>query len=337
MNQQLCSVARVACLLLVITCLSSSAAAVVMETVKQIDVAITTDKPVYDPGEVLTLYLNISNVGNKTLFVKEAHVTLYAETWLGVAGYEETRSITLPIVPGDHAGGYSKVNLPLYAPPGRYRIDAWITYGDSFNETHVVMPYDMRTPTISSYIEVQVGLVFLLAALIVIWFVVRYVILTRIKVKPAVEERTFDDLARKQLSKSLEKVIVIACILGVSLTLVWVGNVQRGSDYFSVVYIKPDSYTGFVDKSMVSFTYGVMCFEEADTKYSLETYLGDDMVAKKDFELCTEGNQFRLTRFEDEEFIKIPDKITYPSKVSLILRTRDHSYETHFWLKGGSG
>ena len=327
---------HLACILLIVACLSLPAAAVVMESEKQLDVAVTTDKPVYDPGEVLTLFLNITNMGNKTLFVKEAHVTIYVETWLGIAGYEETRSITVPIVPGDHAGGYSKVNLPLYAPPGKYRIDAWVTYGDRYNETHVVMPYDMRTPTLSSHLEVQVGLVFLLAALVVIWFVIRYVILTRIRVKPAVEERTFDDLARKQLSKSLEKVIIIACILAVSLTLVWGGNVQRSSDYFSVVYIKPDSYTGVVDKNMVSFTYGVMCFEEAETQYSLETYLDSDLVSKKDFSLCTQRDTFKLTRFEDDETLKVPDQTVFPSKVSLILRTRDRSYEAHFWLKGRS-
>ncbi|MDD5111468.1 MAG: hypothetical protein PHG85_02885 [Candidatus Altiarchaeota archaeon] len=318
--------------LFVLSCVFLPAAALQIDSETKLDVSVATERQVYEPGDVLTVYMNFSNDGNSTLFVKEAHVLIIAESWFSMVGHDEVRSITVPVVRGDRGSGYAKVKIPLYTPPGSYRIDSWIVYGTDFNESHTVMPYDPRTPVVSSRFEVQVGMVFVLAALILIWVFIRYVILSRIGGKP-MGRNVFDDVARKELSRSLELVIIIVCFLALSTTLVWVGNTKRSADSFSAIYIKPGSYSGIVEKNMVSFTYGVMCFEQRETKYSLETYLNGELAGKEDFELCT-GEKLLLNRIEDEERLKIPEDVKFPAKVSLILRTRERSYETFFWLTG---
>ncbi|MFH1721196.1 MAG: hypothetical protein ABH950_01180, partial [Candidatus Altiarchaeota archaeon] len=85
-----------------------------------------------------------------------------------------------------------------------------------------------------------------------------------------------------------EQAILIASIVGIAITLLWssVGRVEY--EPFSVLYLVPDSYSNFVSEDMITFRYGVQCFEDGPTGYILKFYLNDENVGRKEFKLNRE-------------------------------------------------
>ncbi len=125
----------------------------------------------------------------------------------------------------------------------------------------------------------------------------------------------------------LEKAIIIACIIGIILTLIVV-VMNKSEERFSVLYIKPGSYSNYVEGDIASFTYGVECFEGKDTLYNLKIFFGEEIVDEKEF-MLGEGE-----KTENGVTIDIPQEIEFPVKLRLLLEVNDREYDTHFWLKG---
>ena len=128
-----------------------------------------------------------------------------------------------------------------------------------------------------------------------------------------------------ELDKIIGKAIILACILGLIVTLGLVMAIKEES--FSALYLRPESYSNYVEGNEVSFVYGVRCFENQKTRYALEIFLGDELVDKKEFEMEKGENEWAET-------IDIPNDIEFPIKVRLVLRANDEVSDTHFWLKG---
>jgi uncharacterized membrane protein len=129
----------------------------------------------------------------------------------------------------------------------------------------------------------------------------------------------------QEMDRLIEKTIIIACIIGiiVAVFLIWASSQES----YSSLYIYPDSYSNYVEAGdTVSFVYGVKSFETTRTKYNLQVYLGNELKDKKDFWLnCGE------TR-EEDEIITLPEGLTFPIKVKIVLEANGRAYDIHFWL-----
>ena len=123
------------------------------------------------------------------------------------------------------------------------------------------------------------------------------------------------------------KSIIIACILGILLTLALVG-LARNEENFSVLYIKPDSYSNYVTGHYTEFTYAVENHESGDVVYHIYFYLDLDIVGEKRTGLKKDKV------YEENKRIPIPGNLTFPCKVRVVLKSYNKEYETHYWLKG---
>lgn len=96
----------------------------------------------------------------------------------------------------------------------------------------------------------------------------------------------------------------------------------------SALYLLPDSYSNYIEGDKVSFIYGIKCAEKGKTRYLLEIYVGDILVSNKEIELNSGET------LEQKAEIHLPSDISFPLKVTLILRVNNNTEEVHFWLKG---
>ena len=130
----------------------------------------------------------------------------------------------------------------------------------------------------------------------------------------------------KEMDRLIEKTIILACIIGVMVAafLIWASYQES----YSSLYIYPDSYSNYVEAGdTVSFVYGVKSFETKQTKYNLQIYLGNELKNKKEFWLNSGETR------EEKETIVLPEEVTLPIKVKLVLEANGRTYDVHFWLK----
>ena len=130
----------------------------------------------------------------------------------------------------------------------------------------------------------------------------------------------------KEMDRLIEKMIILACIIGVMVAafLIWASFQES----YSSLYIYPDSYSNYVEAGdTVSFVYGVKSFETKQTKYNLQIYLGNELKDKKEFWLNSGETR------EEKEMIALPEEVTFPIKVKLVLEANERIYDVHFWLK----
>ena len=128
----------------------------------------------------------------------------------------------------------------------------------------------------------------------------------------------------KDASNMLRNAIILSCIVATIVAVALI--VEQGKGSYSALYIDPDSYSNYVNGTEVFFTYGVQCFEAGKTKYLLEIFLEDKVVAAKTFEMISGEKKWNQT-------IQVSEDTQFPVKVKLILTANDKEYETHFWLK----
>ncbi|WOF16342.1 hypothetical protein F1737_06240 [Methanoplanus sp. FWC-SCC4] len=122
-----------------------------------------------------------------------------------------------------------------------------------------------------------------------------------------------------------EKAIIIAIIIGICIAIPFIYNALKGEDYSSL-YLLPDSYTNYPEGSTTSFIYGVKSFENVETNYDLEIFIGDISVKKTNI-MIKPGDTY-----EKKETIKTKN-LVYPIKVSIFLKSPDNIYSVHYWLK----
>jgi hypothetical protein len=138
-------------------------------------------------------------------------------------------------------------------------------------------------------------------------------------------ENMVDREENDKIYKCIKNAVIIASILGVIVTVIFIIS---GKESYSALYLVPDSYSNYVDGNKVSFVYGIKCFERERTKYILEIYFGDMLADTRVFEL-----NYGET-LEQKEEILLPTDISFPVKISLVLKAKNNTEEVHFWLKG---
>ena len=129
-----------------------------------------------------------------------------------------------------------------------------------------------------------------------------------------------------ELQKNFQQIksaVTIAIILGL-VTAVFFIMIEKES--YSAIYLVPGSIIYNSDENTVFYIYGITSSENQKMDYSLDTYIGDELIKTKQFSLKT-GETF-------EEGVKtgLPDGIQYPEKINLTLKTNSKSESVHFWI-----
>jgi uncharacterized membrane protein len=94
---------------------------------------------------------------------------------------------------------------------------------------------------------------------------------------------------------------------------------------YSSIYLVPDSIIHNSDDNTVLYVYGVISSETQKMNYTVDTYVGDELIKTKQFSL-NNGETF-------EERVKtvLPANAQYPEKITLALNgTKSES--VHFWI-----
>ena len=123
--------------------------------------------------------------------------------------------------------------------------------------------------------------------------------------------------------QQIKTAVIIAIILGL-VTSAFFLIIEKES--YSAIYLLPDSIIHNPEDNTVLYIYGITSSETQKTDYTLDTYVGDELINTKQFSL---NNGETL-----EERVKsvLPIGVRYPEKISLILKTGEKSDSVHFWI-----
>lgn len=117
--------------------------------------------------------------------------------------------------------------------------------------------------------------------------------------------------------------VIIAIILGMATSVFFL---VINKDSYSAIYILPDSVIQIPGDNAVLYAYGITSSETKKTEYTLDTYIGNELVKSRQFSLNT-GETL-------EERVKtiLPPGVQYPEKITLTLNTGSKNESVHFWL-----
>ena len=117
---------------------------------------------------------------------------------------------------------------------------------------------------------------------------------------------------------------IIAIALGIIIIFFFI-NVNQ--EYYSVIYLKPNSTQYNPNDHNLTFEYGVKSFESGKNNYNLSIYSNNISLRNKQFSL----NKGEI--LEERVRIVLPPETTFPDKISLNLTYKNSSEEVHFWLR----
>ncbi|MBN2250818.1 MAG: hypothetical protein JW724_01920 [Candidatus Altiarchaeota archaeon] len=121
------------------------------------------------------------------------------------------------------------------------------------------------------------------------------------------------------------KAAIAAIIVGLLVTAYLIIETRKES--YSALYLKPDSYSNYLEGTATKFTYGVSSYETKRTLYTLKVYLGETEVTGKEFTLDPGQTA------EDAISLEVPENTPLPVKVKLTLTGNGEEYSTHYWIK----
>jgi hypothetical protein len=122
--------------------------------------------------------------------------------------------------------------------------------------------------------------------------------------------------------QQIKTAVVIAIILGL-VTSVFFVMIEKES--YSYAYLVPDSIIHNPDDNTVLYAYGITSSENQKMDYTLDTYVGDELVNTKQFSL-NNGETF-----EERAKTDLPADAKYPLKITLALNG-SKSESVHFWI-----
>jgi hypothetical protein len=122
--------------------------------------------------------------------------------------------------------------------------------------------------------------------------------------------------------QQLKTAVIIAILVGLATSTFFL-VVEKES--YTSVYLIPDSIIYDLDNHTVYYVYGVSSSENQKTDYTLDTYIGDELIKTKQFSLNNGETR--------EEGIKtgLPSEVQYPVKITLSLNG-SKTESVHFWL-----
>ena len=310
-------------------------------TGEEFDIQVETDKPSYNPGDMMRIFVNITNYGEELTRTKELHARVIAKSWFGLTVHSEGKSYSRDFKANKTRFGYVQVPLPRYTPLGRYTIEIWTIYGDETSRRQIVEDTDVTSRLGVADAEVNLGIAFLLIVLAILGILL-YIIFSLRKHK----DRRFYAIPEKPVRPThgpkvtdirVERAIIIALVISIAISLIYVGSTKREKETFSVLYVKPGSYVNYLRDNTFTFTYGVECFEKYPTQYELVFLLDERIIEKEKFELCKLGSR-SIRKIEEQKVVIIPsEEIEFPKKLRIVLKSWDREYENAIWIRGVEG
>jgi len=122
--------------------------------------------------------------------------------------------------------------------------------------------------------------------------------------------------------QEIKTAVIIAVILGIVASFFFL-VIEKES--YSSIYLVPDSIIQNPDDNTVLYVYGIISSENQKMNYTLNTYVGDNLI---------KTNQFSLNNgeiFEERVKIVLPVNVQYPEKITLALNG-SKSESVHFWI-----
>ena len=123
--------------------------------------------------------------------------------------------------------------------------------------------------------------------------------------------------------QQIKTAVIIAIILGLA-TSVFFLVIEKES--YSAIYLLPESIINNPDDNTVLYVYGITSSETQKMDYTLDTYVGDELIKTKQFSLNTGET------LEERVKTALPAGEQYPEKITLILNTSSKSESVHFWI-----
>ncbi|MBS3062772.1 MAG: hypothetical protein J4203_02780 [Candidatus Diapherotrites archaeon] len=133
------------------------------------------------------------------------------------------------------------------------------------------------------------------------------------------------------LNKSITDILVWMTIAACLLALFLLSS--AGSPrYGSALYLKPTSYSNYVNDDTVTFVFGVKNYEATDINYLIEVRAGDYLLKKQSLFVP------RRQRLEKSETLSIDPaktRLVYPAKLRVILSKpgSPEKQAVFYWLK----
>ena len=123
--------------------------------------------------------------------------------------------------------------------------------------------------------------------------------------------------------QQIKTAVIIAIVLGL-VTSVFFLVIEKES--YSAIYLLPDSIIHNPDDNTVLYVYGITSSETQKTDYTLDTYVGDELIKTKQFSLNTGET------LEERVKVLLPANMPLPGKINLILNTGSKNDSVHFWI-----
>ncbi len=104
------------------------------------------------------------------------------------------------------------------------------------------------------------------------------------------------------------------------------------------LYLKPSSYSNYVNNGIVTFVYGVRNREAGDQAYSIEFYAGDALL-KRDSLTLKRGAALEKTVTLEVNVVQL--RLRLPAKLRIVLskggdKTSQDTQAVFYWLKDAS-
>lgn len=126
------------------------------------------------------------------------------------------------------------------------------------------------------------------------------------------------------MEKTVRTSVIIAVIAAITALSFIITQVQKEENY-AALYLIPESYTNYIESDTLALSFGIKQYGKPSSRYNLEVYLGEKLIAERD--LTAQAG-------ENELVLKVPKNMRYPQKVKLVLTTDYGKNQVHFWLKG---
>ncbi len=138
---------------------------------------------------------------------------------------------------------------------------------------------------------------------------------------------------RKNPERSdIENALAIALVIGILITLIWVGLVMKGKESFTAIYFAEGSYSNILYGNSSSLRYIVDCREHEITSYDLKILLNNQLVEQDEFWLGR-GGDVQVMKLEREKIVEIPENLRLPAKVGIRLNAANKTYSIHYFLR----
>jgi len=137
----------------------------------------------------------------------------------------------------------------------------------------------------------------------------------------------FDLKTKEEQNAFIERIIFYCLVFGILLSLLLAFLPKQTTNY-SLLYLKPNSYSNYLENNVVYFSFGIKNNESADTNYAVKYFLGEVQYREKNF-FVKKGEIFE----KDDAFSVSGEQIKFPLQLKIAMSSGETNYQVYFWIK----